>query len=144
MDHLKKSGWNAVSRIEEAEVALIECYDNGSATSIHRLNGTIGLTRQAIDEIERSPVKRVALITDQSSTSGAMRKGTREGLAFADVHAMGSATAEILSRMGVRIGAKVKVFRINLEAMSEAITEIESYLSDDDVQVNYEVVTLQA
>lgn len=141
LEYLIEAGCTPVEKIQDANVVVVESYDNHSQNYSERLTGTIGLMRQAIDEIERSAVNRMVVITDQSSTNGTMRRGTNSGVALDDVHAFGTLTAEVLSRMAANLGVKTKVFRIQPNQLQDSLTDVHAFLVGDDYSTGYEVVT---
>jgi hypothetical protein len=141
LEYLIEAGCTPVKNIQDANVVVVESYDNHSQNLSERLTGTIGLMRQAIDEIERSPVNRMLVITDQSSTNGTMRRGTTSGVALDDVHGFGTLTAEVLSRMAANMGVKTKVLRIQPNQLQDSLTDLHAFLVGNDDSTKYEVVT---
>ena len=144
MDHLLQAGCVSVTRIQEANVVVVESYDNNVANPFERLTGTIGLMRKALDEIEGAAIERMVVITDQSSTQGVMRRGATTGVALDDVHGLGSLTVEVLSRMGAKLGVKTKVYRIQPDKIHDSLSHIHAFLVGDEDSPEYEVVTWQA
>tara|TARA_B110000305_G_scaffold76341_1_gene85733 strand:- start:2090 stop:2476 length:387 start_codon:yes stop_codon:yes gene_type:complete len=127
--------------MEEANIVVVENYDNNSANPFERLTGTIGLMREALDVIQETSIERMVVITDQSSTKGAMRKGTTSGVALDDVHGLGSLTVEVLSRMAANMGVKTRVYRIQSGQVQDALAHIHSFLDSDEDSPVYEVVS---
>ena len=144
LEYLVQSGCTSVSQIQDANVVVVESYDNHSSDPSERLTGTIVLMREAIDEIERSTIERMVVITDQSSTKGTMRKGTKSGVALANVHGLGSLTAEVLSRMAANMGVKTKVYRIQPDQIQDSLAHIHAFLVGDENSPEYEVMSWQA
>ena len=141
LDYLNQAGCTSVSRMEEANVVVVENYDNNSANPFERLTGTIGLMREALDVIQDTSIERMVVITDQSSTKGSMRKGTTSGVALDDVHGLGSLTVEVLSRMAANMGVKTRVYRIQPDQVQDALAHIHSFLDSDEDSPLYEVVS---
>ena len=144
LEYLVEAGCIPVKDIKDANVVVVESYDNRSLNLSERLTGTIGLMRLAIDEIERSPVNRMVVITDQSSTKGTMRKGTNSGVALDNVHGFGTLTAEVLSRMAANLGVKTKVYRLQADQIQKSLPHIHAFLASDEGFPDYEVVTWSA
>ena len=142
LDYLNQADCTSVSRIQDANIVVVESYDNKSSNPSERLAGTIGLMREALDEIEGASLERMVVITDQSSTKGAMRKGATTGVALDDVHGLGSLTMEVLSRMGPKWGVKTKVFRIQPDQIQKSLPHIHAFLVSNEGSPDYEVVSL--
>ena len=141
LDHLIQAGCTPVRRIQDANVVVVESYDNHLPNPFERLTGTIGLMRQALDEVEGAAIERMVVITDQSSTKGVMRKGAKSGVALDDVHGLGSLTVEVLSRMGAKFGVKTKVYRIQPDKIQDSLSHIYAFLVSDENSPEYEVVS---
>tara|TARA_B110000444_G_scaffold260425_1_gene307303 strand:+ start:1555 stop:2028 length:474 start_codon:yes stop_codon:yes gene_type:complete len=144
LDSLVEAGGIQVQTATEAEAIVVETYDNKSSNPVERLTGTIELVRKALDEIEHSPVQRMIVIADQSSTKGKMRKGASSGVAVNDVHGFGTLTAEVLSRRAANLGVSTKVFRIKSSQEQDTKSEILSTLLGNDDSITYSVMTLGA
>lgn len=141
LDYLNQAGCTSVSRIQDANIVVVESYDNQSSNPSERLTGTIGLMREALDEIEGASIERMVVITDQSSTKGSMRKGATSGVALDDVHGLGSLTMEVLSRMGPKWGVKTKVYRIQPGQFQDSLVHIHAFLTSNENSPEYEVVS---
>jgi hypothetical protein len=141
-DYLTQEGCTSVGRIQDANVVVVESFDNRSSNPSERLAGTIGLMREALDEIEGASLERMVVITDQSSTKGSMRKGATTGVALDDVHGLGSLTMEVLSRMGPKWGVKTKVYRIQPDQIQKSLPHIHAFLVSNEGSPDYEVVSL--
>ena len=144
LDSLIEGGGIQVQSVTKAKTVVVETYDNQASNPVERLAGTIELVRKALDEIEHSPVQRMIIITDQSSTKGKMRRGAISGVAIDDVHGFGTLTAEVLSRRAANLGVSTKVFRIKSSQEQNTKSEILATLLGNDDSIAYSVITLGA
>lgn len=144
LDALLTEGCTQVENVENADVVVVETFDNQSPNPLKRLSGTVTLVREALDEIENSSASRMIVITDHSSTNGSKREGTPAGAALDGIHGFGTLTAEVLSRRAANLGIITKVFRIRSERINEVISEIRSAFVEQNGAHEYQVITLGA
>ena len=144
LDSLLTGGCTQVDSAENADVVLVETYDNEALDPVQRLTGTITLVREALDEIEHLSTPQMIVVTDHSSINGHQRNGTSTGAAIDGIHGFGSLTAEVLSRRAASSGILTKVFRIHPSSTEEAISEIKSTMVKTNHSDDYQVFTLGA
>ncbi len=140
MEHLQSNGWTAVDASKKAELMVVETFDNKKGNTLERLQSTVELTRNALDEIEQHQLQSFIVITDSSSVSGNPRQGlqTHDGACPNGVHGFGTLTAETLARKAVQIGICTRVLRIAKE--DEKIRNLNETLDSLDFTVRYRLI----
>ena len=140
MEHLQSNGWTAVDASKKAELMVVETFDNKKGNTLERLQSTVELTRNALDEIEQHQLQSFIVITDSSSVSGNPRRGlqTHDGACPNGVHGFGTLTAETLARKAVQIGICTRVLRIEKE--DEKIRNLNETLDSLDFSVSYRLI----
>tara|TARA_Y100000768_G_scaffold355923_1_gene309943 strand:+ start:927 stop:1361 length:435 start_codon:yes stop_codon:yes gene_type:complete len=140
LEHLQSNGWTAVDASKKAELMVVETFDNKKGNTLERLQSTVELTRNALDEIEQHQLQSFIVITDSSSVSGNPRQGlqTHDGACPNGVHGFGTLTAETLARKAVQIGICTRVLRIAKE--DEKIRNLNETLDSLDFTVRYRLI----
>lgn len=141
LDNLRANGWTLVEYAKEADAVVAECFDNRSPNPTERLQGTIGLIREVLDELEGITERNVLIITDMSSTTGNFRQGVTSGLAIKGIHGFGSSTVEVFGRMVLKCGMNTMVLRIEPQQVQEAKEKIQSFLSSYKNESEYQVLS---
>lgn len=140
LDNLLAKGWTLVEYAKEADAVVAECFDNRSSTPAERLQGTIGLIEEVLDELDGLTQNNVLIITDMSSTTGNFRQGVSTGLAIKGIHGFGSSTVEVFGRMVLKRGMNTMVLRIDSQKVHEAKNEIQSFLTNKNLEPEYQVL----
>ncbi|MDP6235641.1 MAG: hypothetical protein QF364_07360 [Candidatus Poseidoniaceae archaeon] len=140
LEHLQSKGWTVVDSSKKAEIMVVETFDNKKGNTLERLQSTVELMRNALDEIEQHQLQSFIVITDSSSVSGNPRQRlqTHDGACLNGVHGFGSLTAETLARKAAQIGICTRVLRIADD--TEKIQNLDETLNSLDFSVSYRLI----
>ena len=143
LEHFTNRGWDVVGGNQTAEMMIVETYENNKDGFLERLESTIQIVKDALDEIEHHQLKLFLVITDQSSVRGTPRRGmeSHDGACLDGIHGFGSLTAETLARKAEQLGVSTRVLRTGNQ--HEKIVNLEEILESLDPTVNYRLISRQ-
>ena len=143
LEHFTNHGWDVVGENQTAELMIVETYENNKDGIYERLESTIQLVKDSLDEIEHHQLKLFLVITDQSSVSGTPRRGmvSQDGACPNGIHGFGTLTAETLARRAAQLGVCTRVLRIGNQ--HEKIINLEKLFESLDSTANYQLVSHQ-